>query len=74
MVGLGNLPPTTHCLSRPADEEKSKEAFLCGFRNKIKAINSWQYPFSKSCANPQQKTCLTKFWVFPVTLETRIIG
>ena len=44
-----------YCLSRPADEEKLKAAFVCRFRNKIKEINSWQYQFSKSCANPQQK-------------------
>ena len=48
IVGLGNPLPTTYCLSPPADEEKSKAAFVCRFRNKIKATNSWQYPFSKS--------------------------
>ena len=40
-VGLGNPPPTTYCLSYLADKEKPKAAFVCHFRNKLKAINSW---------------------------------
>ena len=52
-VGLRNPQPTTHCFSRPADEEKSKAAFVCRFRTKTKAINSWRNPFSKSCINLQ---------------------
>ena len=58
-MGLNDPPPTTHCLSRPAGKEKSKAAFVYRFRTKIKAINSWYNPFSKSCINLQPESLMT---------------